>query len=238
MSKIQPRTKIIKSKPPELTPINLAQKYEDVIDQIKRVCKDTLRQYGKDDPQKYFAWRDLKDEYKDIPAIQAFLNTYRLAPSKPKGISSWLSALNTYDNDLSKIFIVMNYIFGHALGRKRGIAFLDKHHCKNNKFIIKGAEKDYVVFYCEDYAKVLIDLAHLGLTIKKQMLWAYIRWMIRDGVIQAIGRNGRNGNRIYAVGYWNDRKGGTRKVLFYQMKEKREAMIEAFANFDLWTYTL
>jgi hypothetical protein len=89
-----------------------------------------------------------------------------------------------------------------------------------------------VVFYCDDYAKMLKDLEEEGWKIGEQTLHLYLRHMIKMEIIADVGRKGKR-NHIYALGCWYDYGGGSNWVPFYKMEEFKEDIIKGLKEFTL-----
>jgi hypothetical protein len=110
--------------------------------------------------------------------------------------------------------------------------------CKGRKVTIAGRKKDYVVFYKEK-KKMLEELQNSGVKIKSRQLDKYIRFFVREGIIERIGKSDSRGAAIYGTGYWNDfkDKNGTNQqnpIAFYRVTALGDHYDEAFRNFSTY----
>lgn len=204
------------------------QAYQDSLNNILKEIIERITQYDEDDPRRYDEWKDCNKEFKDILEAVNLLKKYT-PPFMNKDLPPWLQdVFRERWRALRKVSIVITYIYNHTAGITRSKNLADKY-CKGKMFTTeKGGKYTYLTFYT-DWEKMCTELKEDGLDITVQTLKLYIRELEKGEFIDYLGRYGSRGNNIYGAGYWS----GYRKVMFFQMAERKEHIINALKQFKL-----
>jgi hypothetical protein len=138
--------------------------------------------------------KSLFKEFRKVPDVIRHLNIKYPKTKKEFG-GVWIKGINNdIGGGLDKLLAILKYLSDNSLDADEARKLLSQHKTEAKWY-------NSVIFCCEDFEEMSVNLLADGLHIKPEQIHRYLRWLRKNQFIYVIGQTGQRGHNIYSVGY-------------------------------------